>query len=81
MVAYNALAQDQTTSTYFDELLNALDELGYTNFTAVVRLVTADSAYPTFSQLLSDTSTNKTLFIPDNVACKFTHTRLLIHHS
>lgn len=76
-IVHGASAQDQTTTSFFDEILNALDQLGFTNFTAVARQVTAYPTQAAFSQLLSDSSQNQTLFVPHNTACKCTFSRIL----
>ena len=51
-------------------LLENLDSYGLTNFTALVRAVQADPTQPTFDISISDFSTPKTLFIPNNAACE-----------
>lgn len=64
-----ALAQNQTN---FDTLMTVLDQLGYTNFTAIARQVNADPGQLTFATSLSDPSKPHTLFVPNNNACKYT---------
>ncbi|KAJ3528385.1 hypothetical protein NM688_g8006 [Phlebia brevispora] len=50
------------------QLLSGLDTINCTNFTAIVRQVQADTTQPTFFSLISDTSTPRTLFVPDDTA-------------
>lgn len=56
--------------TFMNNLLSGLDQIGFTNFTAVVRQVTNDGLL-TFAQTLSDASTPKTIFVPNNDACEW----------
>ncbi|KIP12239.1 hypothetical protein PHLGIDRAFT_327582 [Phlebiopsis gigantea 11061_1 CR5-6] len=65
---HGVLAQDGINNSLFSSLLDSLDNLGYTNFTAVARQVTADPQEITFSLNLVDTSSPKTLFVPNNSA-------------
>ena len=60
------LAQDDT---FIQMLLSYLDSLQLTNFTSVVRQVQADPTQTTFFTTISDSSTPKTLFVPNNDAC------------
>ena len=64
------LAQDGTNDALFNSLLEGLDNLGFTNFTAVARQVTSDPQEITFALTLVDTTSPKTLFVPNNGACK-----------
>lgn len=56
--------------TFFNDLLDGLDQLGLTNFTTIVRQVTDGEQIP-FAVTVSDASSPKTLFVPSNVACEF----------
>lgn len=62
-----ALAQDDV---FIGSFLSGLDSIGLTNFTSIVRQVQADSTQPTWFLSVSDSSSPKTIFAPDNDACK-----------
>lgn len=70
LVALDHCARAQN-ATFINILLGGLDDLGLTKFTSVVRQVNADPAQITFSLSLSDSTTPKTLFVPNNDACEF----------
>lgn len=69
------LAQNQT---FITGLLANLDAQGLTNFTSVVRQVQSDTSEIAYFLSLSDSSSPKTLFVPNNDACMSISPLLLI---
>lgn len=61
-------AQNQT---FINALLANLNGLGLTNFTSIIKQTQPDSSQIAFFLSLSDSSTPKTLFAPNNQACMF----------
>ena len=55
--------------TFVNDFLRTLDSMGFTNFTTLVAQVTNDGA-TSFATYLSEPSTHKTLFVPNNDACE-----------
>ena len=66
---YDGLPDTQSVTDPLTELLDFLDYVGYTNFTAVVRQVNADPEQAAFASAIADTSSDHTLFVPNNDAC------------
>lgn len=59
--------------TFLTGLFDALDQAGLTNYTAIAKQVT-DAGTSTFPAIISqpDEPLQLTLFVPTNIACKFT---------
>ena len=63
--------------TFVNDFLRTLDSMGFTNFTTLVAQVTNDGA-TSFATYLSESSTPKTLFVPNNDACESSIFLLLV---
>ena len=61
------MAQNQT---FINELISTLDSQGLTNFTTIIQQAQVDSNQIAFFLSLSDSSSPKTLFAPNNDACE-----------
>lgn len=69
-VAWVDLVSAQNVNvTFVNDFLSYLDSMSLTNFTELVAQVTNDGQ-TAFASTLSDPSSIKTLFVPDNDACE-----------